>query len=147
LPVDYMLYVSQARPGLSDEDLEQILTESRTYNAQRGITGLLLYVPRRDGRTGSFMQMLEGRHADIETLRERIFKDPRHHTKVVLESGTKPERDFSDWSMAFKNAPPESLEKYPDFRELGEEHFLERCRNGNVSGACEFLVDFWNDAD
>jgi len=145
--VDYILYVSQARPGLSDADLDAILEKSRAYNTGKGITGLLLYVRRSDGRAGSFMQMLEGNADEIELLRKRIFEDSRHHTKIVLERGSKPERDFSDWSMAFKNVSGESLAAHPTFRDLGEEHFFERCRNGEIDGACRFLVDFWNEAD
>ncbi|WP_162300798.1 BLUF domain-containing protein [Alkalilacustris brevis] len=145
MPVDYLLYVSQARAGLTDADLEEILAASRRNNEKR-ISGILLYAPRRDGSAGSFMQLLEGNAEDLEELRQRIFDDPRHHTKVVIEKGTKEERDFPDWSMAFKNAPAESLAKYPVFKDLGEAHFLDRCQRDTISGGCEFLLDFWKDA-
>lgn len=145
MPVDYLLYVSQARLGLTDADLDEILAASRRNNEKR-ITGILLYAPRRDGTAGSFMQLLEGDADDLEKLRQRIFDDSRHHTKIVIEKGTKPERDFPDWSMAFKNATAESLENYPVFKDLGEAHFLDRCQQGKVSGACEFLLEFWDDA-
>lgn len=145
MPVNYLVYVSQARDGLTDADLEEILAASRRNNEKR-ITGMLLYAPRRDGSAGSFMQLLEGNAEDLERLRETIFDDPRHHTKIVIEKGTKETRDFPDWSMAFRNAPAESLAKYPAFKDLGEAHFLERCQQGKISGGCEFLLDFWNDA-
>jgi hypothetical protein len=147
MSVDYLVYVSQARAGLSDSELESILAQSQDYNSAHSVTGLLLYVRRSQADGGSFMQLLEGDGAELERLRQRIFDDPRHHTKIVIEKGTKPERDFSDWSMAFKNVPQDSLATYPAFKDLGEAHFMELCRNGDVAGACEFLVEFWNDAD
>ncbi len=91
------------------------------------------------------MQLLEGEADEIEGLRKRIFDDPRHHTKIVIERGDKSDRDFSDWSMAFRTTNASELADYPEFAELGEQHFHERCAQGEVKGALEFLCDFWED--
>lgn len=143
MSVDYLVYVSQAAPTLSDADLAAILETSRAYNSARDITGLLIHAPDRAGRRGSFMQLLEGDGAEIDDLRQRIFADPRHHTKVVLERGTKPMRAFSDWSMAFRTATPALLAAYPAFADLGEAHFHSRIAEGGQDGALQFLQDFW----
>lgn len=147
MSVDYLVYVSQAAPTLSASDLTAILESSRSYNGDRDISGLLVYAPGRAGNRGSFMQLLEGSAEEIEALRRRIFADPRHHTKVVLESGSKPARAFADWSMAFRTASPEHLAAFPDFSDLGEEHFHCRIAEGGQDGALQFLQDFWEDGE
>jgi len=144
--VSYLVYVSQAAAGLNEADLEAILSASRDWNARNDVTGVLLFVAGRDGNRGSFMQLLEGDKDVLENLRRRIFADQRHHTKIVIQTGTKPSRDFSDWSMAFKAVDPDALASHAQFSDLAAPEFIERCRLGGVHGALEFLCDFW-DAD
>jgi hypothetical protein len=55
-----LVYVSVARELMSDEDLKAILEVARRKNAERNITGMLLY------RSGYFIQALEGEEADVE---------------------------------------------------------------------------------
>lgn len=144
--IDYLLYVSQADGKLTQAGIEEILDTSRRYNDGAGISGMLLFVEGRDGRRGSFMQLLEGEAGAINELRSRIFSDPRHHTKIVLEQGTKPERHFGDWSMAYKSAKSSDFSDHPIFSGLGEDHFAERCADKEIAGSCDFLIEFW-DAD
>lgn len=144
--VSYLVYVSAAKRGLGAADLEAILDESRTYNADHDISGLLVFARSTSGGPGSFMQVLEGDAKEIDALRARIFADPRHHTKVVLERGEKPARDFADWSMAFKSLSASDLDEHPAFKDLGEPHFLERCNRDGAEGALRFLCEFWNAA-
>jgi hypothetical protein len=144
--VSYLVYVSAAKRGLSASDLETILEESRAYNADHDISGLLVFARSKTGGTGSFMQVLEGDAKAIEALRAKIFADPRHHTKVVIERGEKPARDFADWSMAFKSLSASDLDEHPAFKDLGEAHFLERCNREGIGGALRFLCEFWNAA-
>lgn len=141
--MNYLVYVSQARQGLGAADLEAILATSRRKNPSCGISGMLLFASGRDGRRGSFMQLLEGDRGALETLRTTIFADPRHHTKIVIEQGEKPGRDFADWSIAFKNATSETLAGYPAFADLGSDHFYARCQAGEAHRSLEFLKDFW----
>lgn len=142
----FLIYVSQADSSLEPKDLEQVLKESRSYNPEHGITGVLLYVEGEGRHTGSFMQLLEGEEAEIEALRKRIFSDPRHHTKIVLERGVKESRDFPDWSMAFKSVAHSELRNHPSFADLGEASFFDRCARDGMSGALCYLCDFWQDA-
>lgn len=143
---DHLVYVSQARAGLSDGDIEAILAASRDYNVAHAVTGMLLFAEKRDGRRGSFMQLLEGPAEAIETLQRRIFGDPRHHTKIVVERGAGTDRTFPDWSMAYKKAPESGLAADSVFSDLGEDAFFDRCRRGEVSGSIAFLCEFWNAA-
>jgi hypothetical protein len=91
--------------------------------------------------------VLEGEGAEIDRLRERIFADKRHHTKVVLERGTKPDRAFPDWSMAFRAATPEALAAWPALSDLGEEFFHAKLAAGGGDGAMQFLTAFRDDQD
>ncbi|MCP1200442.1 BLUF domain-containing protein [Notoacmeibacter sp. MSK16QG-6] len=143
MALGYLIYVSQAEEGLDDDGLAEILTHSRSYNAAHDITGALLFVQGRDNRRGSFMQLLEGEPDEIERLRARIFADPRHHTKVVLEQGPLDSRKFADWSMSFRNVKPEALAAHPEFADMAEPAFLDRCLRSEVSKALPFLCEFW----
>ncbi|MCL4188925.1 MAG: BLUF domain-containing protein [Rhodobacteraceae bacterium] len=147
MPIDYLVYVSQAagRPG--EADIAAILKASRAYNAAHGITGMLIYAPARTGSGGSFLQLLEGEAGEIERLRARIFADGRHHTKVVLARGTRPERAFDDWSMAFRAATPGRLAAFPAFADLGEAFFHDKLQGHSADGVLDFLRDFWEAED
>jgi hypothetical protein len=142
--IDYLVYVSQARPDLTDKDIARILEASRRNNAEWGLSGMLLFADKRDGRRGSFMQLLEGPADMVDKMRDRIFADDRHHTKIVLEQGRRAARVFPDWSMAYKALDDRTLAGHPDFAALGADHFMERCGRGEVTGALEFLCDFWD---
>ncbi|RMD92616.1 MAG: BLUF domain-containing protein [Alphaproteobacteria bacterium] len=144
--IHYLVYVSQADPKLTAEDLEEILKTSRAYNAAHGITGILLFVEGEGRERGRFMQLLEGDAEEVEKLRRRIFADPRHHTKIVLERGEKPQRDFAGWSMAYKAMEHSELKAHPAFADLGEESFEARCARDGMSQALRHLCDFWADA-
>jgi len=143
VPVSFIVYVSQAVKDLPKSAIEAILAESRAYNAAHDITGVLLFVEGAGARSGSFMQLLEGDSDRIEALRKRIFADPRHHTKVVVESGTKDARDFADWSMAYKAVDPAALRDHPVFSDLSDPAFIEAVRADGAKGALAFLCEFW----
>lgn len=91
----HLIYSSAARVDFPPQDLLALLAKSRTSNAARGITGMLLHVE------GSFIQVIEGPEADIDQLFETIAADPRHGniTTIIRESIAR--RAFADWSMGF----------------------------------------------
>lgn len=91
----HVLYRSQATQAPTEADLQALLEQSRTYNAQHQITGLLLY---SDGR---FVQLFEGPEAVVRALYARIQADPRHTQVVTVSDGPGPQRCFADWNMAF----------------------------------------------
>lgn len=88
-----LMYTSCAVKGFTEADLTNVLQVSEVYNAERFITGVLLY----DGT--AFMQILEGEEADVQELFERIKRDPRH-SNVKLESFVAiKKRTFPNWSL------------------------------------------------
>jgi hypothetical protein len=92
-----LIYISSATQKLSPKDLKNILAEARPSNQAKNITGLLLY------RDGLFIQVLEGDPELIETLLNSIKKDSRHHNVLVVSRENIAEREFSEWTMGFKN--------------------------------------------
>lgn len=90
-----LIYASAASPGLGDRDLQAILAEARSRNADAGITGMLLYME------GSFIQLLEGEKPAVEATFGRIEADRRHRGVIVLDTRKAGARVLQDWSMGF----------------------------------------------
>lgn len=86
------IYVSTA-PNLSDESLDSILASCARNNAERGVTGLLLY----NGR--NFLQLLEGAETDLLWVMARISADNRHSGISKLEDSFVTDRACPDWAM------------------------------------------------
>jgi hypothetical protein len=90
-----LIYTSRAAVGFSGERVEELLDQARRANQALGITGILLY----DGDL--FVQLLEGEAADVDALFDRIKRDQRHAGIQPLIREDIPERQFSNWSMAY----------------------------------------------
>jgi len=119
-----LTYLSEATAPLDRQQLEGLLTVSRTWNASAGLTGMLLYAE------GHFIQTLEGDHQDVEALMARIRADPRHHhIDVTLEEEIE-ERYFHGWAMGFRQPSPEEvrdLEGFTDYLDpAGKDYRAER---------------------
>lgn len=89
-----LTYISTARPGLIDADIDAILASSRRHNNRNGVTGILVY----DGKR--FLQALEGERAAVEATYDRIKADPRHRATVQLSLRIVDKREFGRWEMA-----------------------------------------------
>ena len=90
-----LAYESQASVPLTAPDLLDLLAQSRENNARSGVTGILLY------RHGTFLQVLEGPHAEVDALYATIARDPRHREVSTVLAEDRPERRFPDWTMGF----------------------------------------------
>ena len=101
-----IIYSSAASTPMELDGLEDILEHAQGSNATRGITGALVYAD------GFFLQILEGEKAAVESLMQRIEKDLRHETVVILLSGEIPAASFSDWRMAYVSATPEQVAQW-----------------------------------
>jgi len=91
-----LVYLSTATQPMSPEDLTELLRLSRERNAQRGITGILMYCKHH------FLQVLEGPEDAVSALFERISRDGRHKDIQVLLRQKAGQRDFEEWQMAFR---------------------------------------------
>jgi hypothetical protein len=89
------VYISTLHEELSTDELDELLSTSRTNNARNGISGMLT-VRGRD-----VMQVLEGDAENVRDLYARISQDPRHSNVVTVWASTHDARRYPDWSMGF----------------------------------------------
>jgi len=130
-----LLYLSSAGTKFSDSELIDLLTKAREKNTRLGVTGMLLY------HDGNFLQVLEGDEASVRPLFERINRDPRHQSVIKLIERPLAERQFGEWSMAFRtldDLPVEQVEGYSDFL---NKPFAEELTS-HPSAAYQFLLAF-----
>ena len=88
-----LLYASRAVDDVSQEQLLDILSQSKTNNPESGITGVLC------SSGPIFLQCLEGGRMQVNALYNQIAADPRHTEVVVLSYEEISERTFANWSM------------------------------------------------
>jgi len=88
-----LLYASTAVDDVSQEELREILSQSKVNNPGSGITGVLC----SSGRI--FLQLLEGGRMQVNALYNQIAADPRHGDVVILSYEEISERKFTGWSM------------------------------------------------
>ena len=88
-----LAYTSRARLDLLTSDLNDIHETARHLNALDGVTGLLLF----DGVR--FLQIIEGSETAIDSLVQRLRRDPRHSAFEVRDERLVSARSFPAWSM------------------------------------------------
>lgn len=120
----HLIYVSTAVKPMSEDDLMQLLEQSRSRNERHRITGMLLY------KNAHFMQVLEGQEASVMEIFRDIEKDPRHKNVDVLRAEYIQYRDFPNWTMGFANIDrldPSTLPGFSRFLEVDfkSEYFSE----------------------
>lgn len=125
----HLAYVSTETEPFSQIDLVELLAVARGANAERGVTGLLLY------REGCFYQVLEGNEFAVNKTFHDIEKDPRHRDVQVLFKGESESREFPDWQMGFLNLDgieADALAGFSDFlsRDAQPREFLENLSRG-----------------
>ena len=98
-----VVYVSSATRLFTRAELETLLDTARARNTAEGLTGMLAY------HDGNFIQALEGSRAQVEELTARIARDPRHRGMMTLLHGPIAQRQFGEWSMAFRHLGDEPL--------------------------------------
>ena len=100
-----LIYVSEARSGLSAEDLFRIVEQSARNNPSADITGFLI------ARGGRFLQLIEGPLMALETLLERLGEDERHHSIRVVQRLPIAERSFPRWRMKRLNGGHQAFDE------------------------------------
>lgn len=93
----HLVYFSSATRLFTEEELVELLEKSRANNTSLGVTGMLLY------RDGNLMQVLEGEEETVTGLFDTIRRDARHFGVNAVLHEEIAERQFPDWSMAFRN--------------------------------------------
>jgi len=91
-----LIYFSSSLKLLQKEDFVSLLEQSRQYNSDMGITGVLLCI------RGQIMQVLEGNQAVVEALFNRIEQDTRHHNVSLAIKRPISQRLFPGWAMGYE---------------------------------------------
>jgi len=86
--------------------LEAILTDARTGNEARNVTGALVYVD------GVFFQIIEGDKDVVHNLMASIASDSRHHSVKIFYEAEVDVRAFESWRMAYLRATAEQMSKW-----------------------------------
>ena len=90
-----LVYRSVAIDSFTLPEIYIMLSQAKEYNANKGITGCLLY------HNSSFIQFLEGEEHDVSLLFEKISQDKRHYDIELIKRENTEKRLFNKWSMAF----------------------------------------------
>lgn len=109
-----IIYLSSATKLLSDNELKNLLSNSKTKNITKEITGLLLYID------GDFLQVIEGNKKDVLNLFELIKTDKRNRSVIPVFSDFVENRQFPDWSMGFSQLTYNELQKDVVFENISK---------------------------
>ncbi|WP_166435203.1 BLUF domain-containing protein [Christiangramia sabulilitoris] len=134
----YISYISRQAHILNDANLESLLTNCRKKNTERNITGLLI------SYKGHFIQYIEGEPDKIDKLFGKIKKDPRHYEVVELASDHITQRQFSNWSMAFRKVDEDQAEDLLGYRRLQRDEVFNQTGDKMNSPAMQLLNSFVN---
>ncbi|MEC9346357.1 MAG: BLUF domain-containing protein [Pseudomonadota bacterium] len=139
MAVRQVIYLSSAVRQMTADELDSLLRVTRTRNAGRGITGLLLY------GEGSFLQVLEGDPDTIAEVFDTIRRDPRHSGLIKVSDATVADRKFGEWSMAWRriDTAPEDLRD--SFRNL-RDGILENVDAVSRRDVVDFMVGSFLDS-
>lgn len=84
-----------SKPVTIREDLVAILNEAQMHNSNHGICGVLFY------GNDYFFQCIEGRKFEIDSLYEKLLKDPRHKDVALLSYSPINKPRFTGWNMKY----------------------------------------------
>lgn len=107
-----LTYLSSATTLFDEQQLTDLLADSRPRNEERGLTGLLLYAD------GNFAQVLEGPDEAVERTFASISADRRHHGLIVALRDQVEQRAFPDWSMGFRAMAADDVRRLPGYSEF-----------------------------
>jgi hypothetical protein len=117
--VHQLVYVSAATAPFAHSELTALLLRARENNRRLGVSGMLIH------KDGSFFQVLEGQERIVESLYERISRDPRHTRIVVIRRDQLPRANFADWSMGFVDGERLDVRGMPGFNDFFRKEFAD----------------------
>ncbi|MFD0933394.1 BLUF domain-containing protein [Psychroflexus salinarum] len=126
MSLKFVSYMSSQSRIMSKKSIEDFLFEVRDKNKQLAITGILLLIQ------GKFVQYIEGPAEEIDKVYKSISKDKRHTEMILLDSGNLDDRQFKNWSMAYKEVNDKQIKEIVGEENLNlEDAFLSRKDNKN----------------
>jgi hypothetical protein len=134
-PLSAIAYLSSAIKLLSEPDLEALLADARQFNAQHGVSGVLLH------HDGTFFQYIEGHRPDLDLVYGRIKASTRHRGLIELLNDPVERRHFAGWRMGLSAMPASTLLalERANWRKLA----LALHGEQNPSPGLALLLQFW----
>ena len=106
------IYSSSAVKTFTVDELVALLKKSQDNNIKVGLTGLLVH------KDGQFMQLIEGPEDIVRMTLKKIEADTRHKNIATLLEGTTDDRQFSEWSMGFRDLNSPEIRTLSGFSEF-----------------------------
>ncbi len=114
-------YLSSASQRLTDEDIETLMVDTKTFNNENNIKGILIYSDH------TFFQIMEGEYHTITSLFERIEKDNRHYGILKILETKCDQRRYDRFNSHYitynKNRAKTELLK---FLEINNDHMPDK---------------------
>jgi hypothetical protein len=108
-----LAYVSNARLGLDQNDLDSIMHMAKLRNKLASVTGVLLF------NGVNFMQVLEGGRARTLNIYDSILKDARHSGIKTIVQEKIDHLTYPAWGMKLKRFSEPNRDT--DYRKMEEE--------------------------
>jgi hypothetical protein len=127
-----IIYFSSATKLLTEAELEALLIDSRDWNQEHGITGILLYVD------GLFMQCLEGLEGSMSQTFMRICHSSQHKDMIKVFDASIDKLNFPNWLMGLSRPEKSELLK---FHSVNWEESMRGGGGGSIG--MKLLKTFW----
>ena len=129
-------YISRAKKSFDQTQIDHLLDESRRFNAEKKVTGVLLY------NASFFFQYFEGGVEEVETVYERILKSSSHEILFEVFNDTINKQHFPDWCMGFCSSPYGFLQKLSQEKWFSILPSVEAKQD--ESHVFSMIMTFWN---
>lgn len=136
MSLKFVSYISSQSRIMTKQSIEDFLFQVRDKNKQLAITGILLLIQ------GKFVQYIEGPAEEIDKVYESISKDKRHTEMIMLDSGSLTERQFKDWSMAYKEVDDKQIKEIVGKEDLHLEDVFLKGKDVKNHPVLTVLYDF-----
>ncbi|WP_414605439.1 BLUF domain-containing protein [Stenotrophomonas pavanii] len=93
MPLQSIVYASEARSGLASDEVDALTRAASRFNVEAGVTGVLLH----DGLR--FLQYFEGPEDGVAVVYSRILAATSHREIIELGRGRAAIRRFPYWAM------------------------------------------------
>jgi len=99
-----LVYVSQRSKSCTAAEIDNILASCKKNNPSLDITGVLLYSEHR------FIQLVEGEYKLINDLYDKIKKDSRHNSPMMISLSPIKEKSFPSWHMGARTITEDKVD-------------------------------------
>lgn len=129
-------YKSQALADITSERIDAILADSRQYNREHDITGVLFYAP------GMFFQYFEGAPDAMQATYQRIQAASAHSNIEQLHQTTIKQRQFDGWHMAFARPRQSFLQEFA--HDVWVYKLAQTSPKPGAPGVLDLVKTFWH---